>query len=87
MEDLIAPLPAGSQKLGLEDKSNNATGNVKRPAPSAGGCRIEGYVRVKKVKFLLKKKWELFCMYSFKLIGIKCFKFFLLMFGAHVTSI
>ncbi|XP_038897891.1 protein disulfide-isomerase 5-4-like [Benincasa hispida] len=49
MEDLIAPLPAGSQKLALEDKSNNATGNVKRPAPSAGGCRIEGYVRVKKV--------------------------------------
>ncbi|KAE8637502.1 hypothetical protein CSA_004758 [Cucumis sativus] len=49
MEDLIAPLPAGSQKLALEDKSNNETGNVKRPAPSAGGCRIEGYVRVKKV--------------------------------------
>ncbi|KAA0046496.1 protein disulfide-isomerase 5-4-like [Cucumis melo var. makuwa] len=49
MEDLVAPLPAGSQKLALEDKSNNGTGSVKRPAPSAGGCRIEGYVRLKKV--------------------------------------
>ena len=48
MEDLVASLPAESQKLALEDKSN-FTENAKRPAPSAGGCRIEGYVRVKKV--------------------------------------
>nr|KYP55315.1 hypothetical protein KK1_001526 [Cajanus cajan] len=48
MEGLVASLPTESQKLALEDKSN-ATGNTKRPAPSAGGCRIEGYVRVKKV--------------------------------------
>ncbi|KAK7401908.1 hypothetical protein VNO78_13767 [Psophocarpus tetragonolobus] len=48
MENLVASIPADSQKLPLEDKSNLAT-NTKRPAPSAGGCRIEGYVRVKKV--------------------------------------
>ncbi|KAL2327988.1 hypothetical protein Fmac_021415 [Flemingia macrophylla] len=48
MEELVASLPTESQKLALEDKSN-ATGNAKRPAPSAGGCRVEGYVRVKKV--------------------------------------
>ncbi|XP_027342733.1 protein disulfide-isomerase 5-4-like isoform X1 [Abrus precatorius] len=48
METLAASLPVGTQKLALEDISN-ATTNTKRPAPSAGGCRIEGYVRVKKV--------------------------------------
>ncbi|XP_020964604.1 protein disulfide-isomerase 5-4 isoform X2 [Arachis ipaensis] len=48
MEKLVASLPAESQKLGLEDKSNG-TEYRKRPAPLAGGCRIEGYVRVKKV--------------------------------------
>ncbi|KAJ6724314.1 PROTEIN DISULFIDE-ISOMERASE 5-3 [Salix viminalis] len=30
-------------------RPENATQHVKRPAPSAGGCKIEGYVRVKKV--------------------------------------
>ena len=44
----MASLPTESQKLALEDKSYVAK-NAKRPAPSAGGCRIEGYVRVKKV--------------------------------------
>ncbi|KAG4980439.1 hypothetical protein JHK84_034021 [Glycine max] len=48
MEDLVTSLPTESQKLALEDKSN-AADNAKRPAPSAGGCRVEGYVRVKKV--------------------------------------
>ncbi|OIW03148.1 hypothetical protein TanjilG_11785 [Lupinus angustifolius] len=48
MENLVASLPSESQKLALEDKSN-VTANTKRPAPSAGGCRIEGHVRVKKV--------------------------------------
>jgi len=50
MENLVTSLPTASQKPALEDKSN-ATDNEKRPAPSAGGCRIEGYVRVKKVKY------------------------------------
>ena len=48
MENLVASLPSESQKLPLEDKSTVAT-NQKRPAPSTGGCRIDGYVRVKKV--------------------------------------
>ncbi|CAI8592997.1 unnamed protein product [Vicia faba] len=46
MENVVASLP--SQKLALEDKLN-VTENAKIPAPSGGGCRIEGYVRVKKV--------------------------------------
>ncbi|KAJ7981600.1 protein disulfide-isomerase 5-4-like [Quillaja saponaria] len=49
MEDLVTSIPVESHKLALESKSNNGTENTKRPAPSAGGCRIEGYVRVKKV--------------------------------------
>lgn len=49
MESLIKPIPLGNQALALEDKSGNKTANLKRPAPSAGGCRIEGFVRVKKV--------------------------------------
>jgi hypothetical protein len=57
MESLVADLPTGSQHLALEDKSNG-TGNLKRPAPSTGGCRVEGFVRVKKViselKFILQ---------------------------------
>ena len=49
MEDLVASLPSESRKLALEDKSNATGEHAKRPAPSSGGCRIEGYVRVKKV--------------------------------------
>lgn len=48
MEDLVAPISLQSQSA-----SNNVGTEVKddhkRPAPSAGGCRIEGFVRVKKV--------------------------------------
>ncbi|GMI74180.1 PROTEIN DISULFIDE ISOMERASE 12, PDI-like 5-3, ARABIDOPSIS THALIANA PROTEIN DISULFIDE ISOMERASE 12 [Hibiscus trionum] len=35
MEELVSPVPLGNQKLAL--------------APLTGGCRIEGYVRVKKI--------------------------------------
>ncbi|XP_009358122.2 protein disulfide-isomerase 5-3 [Pyrus x bretschneideri] len=49
MEALVAPIPVESEKLSLEDKSDNRGENAKRPAPLTGGCRIEGYVRVKKV--------------------------------------
>ncbi|XP_022735680.1 protein disulfide-isomerase 5-3-like isoform X2 [Durio zibethinus] len=45
MEGLVAPIPVENQRLALEDKSNA----TKRPAPLTGGCRVEGYVRVKKV--------------------------------------
>ncbi|CAK7338384.1 unnamed protein product [Dovyalis caffra] len=49
MEGLVAPIAMESQRQALEHKPENATEHVKRPAPLAGGCRIEGYVRVKKV--------------------------------------
>ncbi|KAA3486803.1 protein disulfide-isomerase 5-3-like isoform X1 [Gossypium australe] len=45
MEVLVDSIPQEDQKIALEDKSNV----TKRPAPLSGGCRIEGYVRVKKV--------------------------------------
>ncbi|EPS61947.1 hypothetical protein M569_12845, partial [Genlisea aurea] len=49
MEDLVAPISFQSQNSsgGASDNMKNAM--KKRPAPSAGGCRIEGFVRVKKV--------------------------------------
>ncbi|KAL6999353.1 Protein disulfide-isomerase 5-4 [Sarracenia purpurea var. burkii] len=49
MENLVAPIPLESQQLALEDKNRNVTDDAKRPAPLTGGCRIEGFVRVKKV--------------------------------------
>lgn len=49
METLAAPIPAEANKLALENKSDNTTDSTKRPAPVTGGCRIEGFVRVKKV--------------------------------------
>ena len=60
MEDLVAPITLESQQLALENKTGNVAGNAKGPAPSAGGCRIEGFVRVKKVKFLLKMMSDIF---------------------------
>ncbi|XP_071922959.1 protein disulfide isomerase-like 5-4 [Coffea arabica] len=47
METLVASVSLESKKLALEDKSDK-TKDPKRPAPSAGGCRVEGFVRVKK---------------------------------------
>ncbi|KAF5196836.1 disulfide isomerase-like 5-4, partial [Thalictrum thalictroides] len=49
MESLVAPIPKESDKLSLENKSDNTTDHTKRPAPMTGGCRIEGFLRVKKV--------------------------------------
>lgn len=49
MEGLVTAIPMESQRLALENKSENPKDNAKRPAPRTGGCRIEGYVRVKKV--------------------------------------
>uniref|UniRef100_A0A5B7BQL9 Thioredoxin domain-containing protein n=1 Tax=Davidia involucrata TaxID=16924 RepID=A0A5B7BQL9_DAVIN len=49
MESLVAPIPLESQRLALENKSGTLTNDTKRPAPLTGGCRIEGFVRVKKV--------------------------------------
>lgn len=47
MEALVATIPSESH-LALEDKSGTANA-TKRPAPKTGACRIEGFVRVKKV--------------------------------------
>ncbi|KAL6512044.1 hypothetical protein OROGR_021641 [Orobanche gracilis] len=49
MESLVVPIPKESDKLSLENKNDNTTDNTKRPAPMTGGCRIEGFLRVKKV--------------------------------------
>ncbi len=46
----LVPAPVVDGKSAIEDKSNNTDGTVKRPAPRAGGCRIEGFVKVKKVR-------------------------------------
>ncbi|XP_052207300.1 protein disulfide isomerase-like 5-4 [Diospyros lotus] len=48
-ENLVASIPLETEPLALENKSNNVADDAKRPAPLAGGCRIEGFVRVKKV--------------------------------------
>lgn len=50
MEQLIAPIPVESEKHA--SSTDNSTDKIKRPAPSSGGCRIEGFVRVKKVKLI-----------------------------------
>lgn len=46
MENLVARIPLESHQLALESNGSVAD---KRPAPVVGGCRIEGFVRVKKV--------------------------------------
>ncbi|XAR67474.1 hypothetical protein NMG60_11002247 [Bertholletia excelsa] len=49
MENLVSPIPLESHQLGLENKPGHAADDTKRPAPLVGGCRIEGFVHVKKV--------------------------------------
>ncbi|KAM7466583.1 hypothetical protein LguiB_014145 [Lonicera macranthoides] len=46
-ENLVAPISLEPQKLALEDISGNVADDKKRPR--GGGCRIDGFVRVKKV--------------------------------------
>ncbi|CAN1318593.1 Protein disulfide-isomerase 5-4 [Linum perenne] len=48
MENLVAPIPA------IQHKLDNSTQSIKRPAPSTGGCRVEGYVDVKKIEHYLQ---------------------------------
>ncbi|CDP04494.1 unnamed protein product [Coffea canephora] len=47
METLVASVSLESKRLALEDKSDK-TKDPKRPALSVGGCRVEGFVQVKK---------------------------------------
>ncbi|XP_047958141.1 protein disulfide-isomerase 5-4 isoform X1 [Salvia hispanica] len=49
MEDLVAPISFQSSQGGPDNIATEIKDDAKRPAPSAGGCRIEGFVRVKKV--------------------------------------
>ncbi|XXG73242.1 hypothetical protein AAC387_Pa07g2194 [Persea americana] len=49
METLVAPVPMESHNHAVDNNSSDVTTTTKRPAPLAGGCRIEGFVRVKKV--------------------------------------
>ncbi|KAF6159445.1 hypothetical protein GIB67_032216 [Kingdonia uniflora] len=49
MEALVVHVPMESHKLIVGNKSNNATRDSKRPVPLTGGCRIKGFVCVKKV--------------------------------------
>ncbi|XP_008813245.1 protein disulfide isomerase-like 5-4 [Phoenix dactylifera] len=49
MEALVAPVPRESLMPALEHKSVLPMDITKLPAPLTGGCRIEGYVHVKKV--------------------------------------
>jgi hypothetical protein len=49
METYVANIPKEVHVLALEDKSNKTADPAKRPAPKAGGCRVEGFVRVKRV--------------------------------------
>lgn len=49
METLVAPVPMESHNHAVDNNYSDVTKTMKRPAPLAGGCRIEGFVRVKKV--------------------------------------
>ncbi|GJY98683.1 disulfide isomerase-like protein 5-4 [Tanacetum coccineum] len=49
MEHLVTPNNSESRKLSLRDRYGQTKGFEKRPAPREAGCRIEGFVRVKKV--------------------------------------
>ncbi|GER56581.1 protein disulfide-isomerase 5-3 [Striga asiatica] len=48
MEELVAAISVQSQK-GSDSLSTEKKDDTKRPAPKSGGCKIEGFVRVKKV--------------------------------------
>lgn len=49
METLVASVPRQPHMRAVEDKSNHSINASKRPAPLTSGCRVEGFVRVKKV--------------------------------------
>jgi hypothetical protein len=48
----LVPPPVVDGRYAIEDKSGGTdptNSTIKRPAPRSGGCRIEGFVKVKKV--------------------------------------
>ena len=60
METLVAPIPRYSSNMVLADESNHSVETAKLPAPLTSGCRIEGFVRVKKVN-TLSLLYEIMC--------------------------
>jgi hypothetical protein len=49
----LVPPPVVDGRYAIEDKSGGTdptNSTIKRPAPRSGGCRIEGFVKVKKVQ-------------------------------------
>jgi hypothetical protein len=48
VEGLVAPIHPETHKVALDGKSNDTVKHLKK-GPVTGGCRVEGYVRVKKV--------------------------------------
>lgn len=49
MEDLVAPIKLESQMITSDNSSTKLATGLRRPAPVTGGCRLEGFIRVKKV--------------------------------------
>lgn len=54
IDGLVAPIHPETHKLALEGISNHTSKHLKK-APVTGGCRVEGYVRVKKVNLGLNQ--------------------------------
>ena len=50
VDELVAPIHPETHKLALDWGISNDTAKLLKKAPVTGGCRVEGYVRVKKVK-------------------------------------
>ncbi|CAF2128273.1 protein disulfide-isomerase 5-3-like [Brassica napus] len=49
VDELVAPIHPETHKLALDWGISNDTAKLLKKAPVTGGCRVEGYVRVKKV--------------------------------------
>lgn len=74
VEELLKPIKKEDQKLALDGKSDNAVSTIKK-APVSGGCRVEGYVRAKKVKMSniqFSEMFDVFCPCSFFLMVPLC---------------
>ncbi|CDY36033.1 BnaC03g41650D [Brassica napus] len=50
VDELVVPIHPETHKLALDWGVSNDTAKLLKKAPVTGGCRVEGYVRVKKVK-------------------------------------
>lgn len=62
VEGLLVPIKKENHKLALDGKSDNAASSIKK-APVSGGCRVEGYLRAKKVTKM--SRTSKFCEFFF----------------------